>query len=65
MPKYTAPRWAVPAGDLLLPTPGALTRDGLVVLSPDDADTWVEEPRRSQGQLGVQILVDGTPEPQS
>ena len=43
------PRWAVPAGDLLRPTPGALTHDGLVVLSPDDADTWVEEDRQTYG----------------
>jgi uncharacterized protein (DUF427 family) len=44
------PRWAVPAGDLLLPTPGAFTHDGLVVLSPDDADTWVEEDRQTYGE---------------
>lgn len=33
------PRWAAPAGDLPIPGPGAFTFDGLVVLSPDDADT--------------------------
>jgi uncharacterized protein (DUF427 family) len=43
------PLWAVPADDLLLPVPGALTHDGLVVLSPDDADTWVEEDRQTYG----------------
>jgi hypothetical protein len=26
------PRWAVPAGDLLLPAPGAFTHGGLMVL---------------------------------
>lgn len=44
------PLWAVPAGDLLGPAPGALTHDGLVVLSPGDADTWVEEDRQAYGQ---------------
>jgi uncharacterized protein (DUF427 family) len=43
------PRWAVPAGDLRLPAPGAFIHDGLVVLSPDDADTWVEEDRQTYG----------------
>jgi uncharacterized protein (DUF427 family) len=43
------PRWAVPASDLLLPAPGALTHDGLAVLSPGDADTWVEEDRQTYG----------------
>ena len=68
------PRWAVPTDDLLLPTPGALTCDGLVVLSPDDADIWVEEDRQTYGaprnpyhrvdtlpsSRHVQILVDQT-----
>jgi uncharacterized protein (DUF427 family) len=44
------PRWAVPADDLLLPAPGVLTHDGLVVLSPDDADIWVEEDRQTYGE---------------
>ena len=44
------PRWAVPAGDLLLPAPGALVHDGLVVLSPGDADIWVEEDRQTYGE---------------
>ncbi len=35
-PDERHPRWAVPAGDLLIPTPGAFTYDGLVVLSPGD-----------------------------
>jgi uncharacterized protein (DUF427 family) len=43
-------RWAVPADDLLVPVPGALNHDGLVVLSPDDADTWVEEDRQTYGE---------------
>jgi uncharacterized protein (DUF427 family) len=43
------PLWAVPADDLLLPVPGASTHDGLVVLSPGDADTWVEEDRQTYG----------------
>jgi uncharacterized protein (DUF427 family) len=43
------PRWAVPSGDLLLPAPGALVHDGLAVLSPSDADTWVEEDRQTYG----------------
>jgi uncharacterized protein (DUF427 family) len=44
------PRRAVPADDLLVPVPGALTYHGLVVLSPDDADTWVEEDRQTYGE---------------
>ena len=48
-PENRKPLWAVPAGDLLLPAPGAVTHDGLVVLSPDDADTWVEEDRQTYG----------------
>ena len=48
-PENRKPLWAVPAADLRLPAPGALTRDGLVVLSPDDADTWVEEDRQTYG----------------
>ena len=64
------PRWAVPAGDLLGPAPGAFTHDGLVVLSPGDADTWDPEAAAiaahlaAAGQPGVQIIVDGTPEEQ-
>jgi uncharacterized protein (DUF427 family) len=49
-PDERHPRWAVPAGDLLGPAPGAFTHDGLVVLSPGDADTWVEEDRQTYGQ---------------
>ena len=43
------PLWAVPADDLRLPAPGAFTHGGLVVLSPEDADTWVEEDRQTYG----------------
>jgi hypothetical protein len=76
-PDERHPRWAVPADDLLAPAAGAFTRDGLVVLSPDDADTWVEEDRQTYGeprnpyhlaaaaeQPGVHITVDGIPEAQ-
>ncbi|HEU5391059.1 MAG TPA: DUF427 domain-containing protein [Streptosporangiaceae bacterium] len=49
-PDERHPRWAVPAGDLLGPAPGAFTHDGLAVLSPGDADTWVEEDRQTYGQ---------------
>ena len=48
-PDERHPRWAVPADDLLIPMPDAFTGDGLVVLSPDDADTWVEEDRQTYG----------------
>jgi len=43
------PLWAVPADDLRLSAPGAFTHDGLMVLSPEDADTWVEEDRQTYG----------------
>lgn len=43
------PLWAVPASDLRLPVPGAFIQDGLVVLSPEDADTWIEEDRQTYG----------------
>jgi uncharacterized protein (DUF427 family) len=49
-PNERHPRWAVPAGDLLLPTPGALSHEGLAVLSPGDADIWVEEDRQTYGE---------------
>ena len=49
-PDKRHPRWAVPAGDLLLPVPGAFSYDGLVVLSPGDADIWVEEDRQTYGE---------------
>jgi len=69
-PADRKPLWAVPVGDLHLPVPGALTHDGLVVLSPGDADTWDPEAAAiaahlaAAGQPGVQIIVDGTPEEQ-
>lgn len=49
-PDERHPQWAVPAGDLVIPAPGALTYDGLVVLSPGDADIWVEEDRQAYGE---------------
>jgi uncharacterized protein (DUF427 family) len=49
-PDERHPRWAVPADDLLLPVPDVSVYDGLVVLSPDDAGTWVEEDRQTYGE---------------
>ncbi len=49
-PDERHPRWAVPADDLLVPVPGAFIYDGLVVLSPGDADIWVEEDRQTYGE---------------
>jgi uncharacterized protein (DUF427 family) len=49
-PDKRHPRWAVPADTLLLPAPGAFNYDGLVVLSPGDADIWVEEDRQTYGE---------------
>ena len=49
-PENRKPLWAVPADDLLRPVPGALPHDGLVVLSPGDADIWVEEDRQTYGE---------------
>ena len=49
-PDKRHPRWAVPADDLLLPALDAFIYDGLVVLSPGDADIWVEEDRQAYGE---------------
>ena len=43
-PDERHPRWAVPAGDLLGPAPGAFTHDGLAVLSPGDVAWALLEP---------------------
>jgi uncharacterized protein (DUF427 family) len=49
-PDKRHPHWALPPDDLLLPVPDAFAYDGLVVLSPGDADIWVEEDRQTYGE---------------
>jgi uncharacterized protein (DUF427 family) len=77
-PDDRRPLWAVPAGDLRLPAPGALTHDGLVLLSGEDRDVRLWTYRHPDPEAaaiashlaaaaehpGVLVTVDGTPETQ-